>query len=269
MAKGKSYTVIVVPNDGSRTFKFTASQFQLRLIKYALAVLIILIVIGAASYWTVARRALQADALENRNLELEVEARKIARLTATLERIKRINRQLLTLWSERQGEELRGLSYAGSSYLSPFLNSKDAKGAKRGEWNSIRWRPTLQPVDGWIVEPFEITEVPVKREHTGVKIASASNSIVKAPADGTVTFADWKDDWGSLIEIDHNSQCYTRYGHNLNILVHKGERVIKGQAIALLSGNNGKVEPYLYYEIWEGEPEHGEPRDPQNYFLKY
>ena len=54
---------------------------------------------------------------------------------------------------------------------------------------------------------------------------------------------------GKYIVIDHGNQYITRYMHNSRIMVRKGERIKKGQVIAL-SGNTGRVTgPHIHYEL--------------------
>ena len=72
---------------------------------------------------------------------------------------------------------------------------------------------------------------------------------VSATAAGVVISADWDDNLGNLVVIDHENGYITMYGHNQKLLVKKGDRVLKGDIIAL-SGNTGhSTAPHLHYEI--------------------
>ena len=54
---------------------------------------------------------------------------------------------------------------------------------------------------------------------------------------------------GKYIVIDHGNKYRTRYLHLSKFLVHKGQRVSRGQVIGL-SGNTGRVTgPHLHYEF--------------------
>ena len=70
-----------------------------------------------------------------------------------------------------------------------------------------------------------------------------------APADGVVTYVGRKVDFGNILTLDHGYGYLTRYGHNSKILVRSGQRVRRGQVVALV-GNTGKsTGPHLHYEV--------------------
>ncbi|MBF0417301.1 MAG: peptidoglycan DD-metalloendopeptidase family protein, partial [Magnetococcales bacterium] len=56
--------------------------------------------------------------------------------------------------------------------------------------------------------------------------------------------------FGLLLILKHGEQVYTLYGHNLNLLVHVGDRVRAGATIAE-SGDTGVLDgvPGLYFEM--------------------
>ena len=73
---------------------------------------------------------------------------------------------------------------------------------------------------------------------------------VMAPADGTVKeISDKNSTSGKTVVIDHGNGYQTSYGHLLSILVRRGQRVHRGDLIAL-SGNSGlSLAPHLHYEV--------------------
>ena len=72
---------------------------------------------------------------------------------------------------------------------------------------------------------------------------------MKASAAGTVTRAGNAGDYGILVEINHGNGWVTRYAHNSSVKVKVGQKVSKGQTIAL-SGNTGRsTGPHVHFEI--------------------
>ena len=85
--------------------------------------------------------------------------------------------------------------------------------------------------------------------HSGIDIASERGTPVKAPAPGTIVFAGAQAEYGNTVILDHGNDIKSLYGHLQKIHVTQGQRVERGQLIAL-SGNTGKTSgPHLHYEI--------------------
>lgn len=85
--------------------------------------------------------------------------------------------------------------------------------------------------------------------HSGIDIAAERGIPVKAPAPGTVVFAGSQAEYGNTVILDHGNDIKSLYGHLQKIHVTQGQRVERGQVIAL-SGNTGKTSgPHLHYEI--------------------
>ena len=81
---------------------------------------------------------------------------------------------------------------------------------------------------------------------------------IYASADGEVYVTHDKDrtgkSWGNYIKLKHDANTYTLYGHlkEGSLLVHKGDKVKKGQHIATM-GNSGLGGKYhTHFEIYEG-----------------
>ena len=87
------------------------------------------------------------------------------------------------------------------------------------------------------------------RLHEGVDLAGPQGTTVRAADGGRVVMAGWNGAYGICIEIDHENGLKTLYAHCNDALVSVGERVYKGQAIAL-SGNTGRsTGPHLHFEV--------------------
>ncbi len=85
--------------------------------------------------------------------------------------------------------------------------------------------------------------------HPGVDIQCATGTPVYATADGTVDRAERAGGYGNLVEIDHGRGIQTRYGHLSKILVTAGQKVKRGQLIALSGSTGRSTGPHLHYEV--------------------
>jgi len=118
--------------------------------------------------------------------------------------------------------------------------------------------PSIWPIFGHITSSYGWRRHPLTTRgefHYAVDIANLKGTPVRATADGRVVLAGWQGTYGRSVMIDHGHGFSTRYAHNSTILVKPGEKVKRGQIIAL-SGNTGIVTaPHLHYEVWyQGKP---------------
>ncbi|HET8710356.1 MAG TPA: M23 family metallopeptidase, partial [Spongiibacteraceae bacterium] len=89
-------------------------------------------------------------------------------------------------------------------------------------------------------------------------------TAIFAAADGVVTFAGDKGDYGRAIEINHGDDCFTRYAHSKLIFVKQGDVVKKGQVIALMGSTGRATGTHLHFEVYK----HGRPVDPFVYLAQ-
>lgn len=94
--------------------------------------------------------------------------------------------------------------------------------------------------------------------HNGTDFSVPIGTKIIAPGDGVVTLVTDHQFAGKYIVIEHGGKYHTRYLHLSKALVRKGQRVTRGQVIAL-SGNTGRsTGPHLHYEFHVN----GKPVDP-------
>ena len=67
--------------------------------------------------------------------------------------------------------------------------------------------------------------------------------------------------YGNLLLIRHSSGYVTAYAHNRSLLVGKGDKVKRGQAIAHVGATGDVDRPQLHFEIRRGE----KAVDPKHY----
>ncbi|HID10548.1 MAG TPA: M23 family metallopeptidase, partial [Candidatus Latescibacteria bacterium] len=120
-----------------------------------------------------------------------------------------------------------------------------------------RYHPSIWPVSGWISKRFE-------KGHTGIDIAGVQEDTVRATADGVVSFTGKKGDLGLSVVLEHGKRYRTVYGHCQKLLVRKGQKVHKGQAVALLGSTGHSTGFHLHYEVWE----EGKAVDPEKFLIE-
>lgn len=98
---------------------------------------------------------------------------------------------------------------------------------------------------GYRVDPFNGK----KTFHEGLDFAGKLGTKVTAVADGIVSWVGDRGGYGGLVEIDHGNGYVTRYAHNKTILVKLGERVSKGQKLALMGSTGRSTGPHVHFEV--------------------
>lgn len=123
-------------------------------------------------------------------------------------------------------------------------------------------RPSIMPASGYLSSLFGNRQHPVlgvMRAHRGVDIAAPHGRPILAPAEGVVRFAGNKPGgFGNTVEIDHGHGYLTRFAHASRLVVSSGDRVHRGQLIALVGSTGRTTGPHLHYEV----EVHGKRVDP-------
>jgi len=114
-------------------------------------------------------------------------------------------------------------------------------------------RPSGWPVEnGWISSLFGMRMDPftgLRAFHAGVDFAAREGANVQSVAAGIVSDVGERFGYGLLVEINHGNGYVTRYGHNNTALVTVGERVRKGQAVALVGDSGRSTGPHVHFEV--------------------
>ena len=98
---------------------------------------------------------------------------------------------------------------------------------------------------GWRIDPFNGS----KAFHEGLDFPANTGVPIRAAADGIVSVSELSHAYGNMVKIDHGAGLETRYAHASKLLVKVGERVSKGQAVALVGSTGRSTGPHLHYEI--------------------
>ena len=85
--------------------------------------------------------------------------------------------------------------------------------------------------------------------HSGIDLAGPLGTPIYATADGIVNRAQVVGGYGNLVELNHGQGIQTRYGHLSSMLVGAGQRVKRGQLIALMGSTGRSTGSHLHYEV--------------------
>lgn len=87
--------------------------------------------------------------------------------------------------------------------------------------------------------------------HTGIDISGsgAYGKTIVAADGGVVVSAGWENGYGNCVEINHGNGLHTLYGHASKLLVSAGQKVAKGQAIALVGSTGNSTGPHCHFEV--------------------
>ncbi|MDF0673989.1 MAG: M23 family metallopeptidase [Nitrospira sp.] len=141
--------------------------------------------------------------------------------------------------------------------------------SQAAEQRSSRWAstPSIWPVKGWVTSGFgprisPFTEKPAW--HDGLDIGAAPNTPVHAPAQGRITSIGYDPKLGNIVRLDHGFGVETLYGHLAKALVKEGQRVERGDVIALVGSSGLSTGPHLHYMV----KLNGQALDPTKYILE-
>jgi len=141
-------------------------------------------------------------------------------------------------------------------------------GAQSGIDRADPGRRTLPQVLASLVWPFPIRDAaslsstygirvhPVRgrsRFHAGLDIHSSAGDPIHAVADGQVIAAGRSGAYGLRVMVDHQAGLVSLYAHASEILVDAGDRVRRGEPIALVGATGNATGPHLHFELrWGG-----------------
>ncbi len=148
---------------------------------------------------------------------------------------------LQRLQRERQGKVQR------TPYDSPDLDS-----VRLARWTRVARSLQLS----WPLQNVHITSKFGMRKgdpHEGVDLRAARGTPVHAAHEGMVLYSgSGIRGYGKMVVIKHQSGLSTVYAHNSQLLVKKGQRVRRGQRVALSGSTGRSTGPHLHFEVRAG-----------------
>jgi len=108
------------------------------------------------------------------------------------------------------------------------------------------------PVKGRVVSNYGGKSAGLQND--GINIAAPRGAPVKAAENGVVAYAGNElRGFGNLLLLKHSGGWITAYAHNETLMVKRGDKIKKGQAIAKV-GSSGSVQtPQLHFELRKGK----------------
>lgn len=106
--------------------------------------------------------------------------------------------------------------------------------------------------NGWISSLFGIRTDPIsgkKEMHEGLDFAGKPGTPVSSIAAGIVTWSGPRYGYGNMIEISHGNGYITRYAHNKKNLVSVGDKVKKGEVIAVMGSTGRSTGTHVHIEV--------------------
>lgn len=141
---------------------------------------------------------------------------------------------------------------------------RESIAAQKAEFEAT---PSIWPASGFLSSTYSMRRRhPIfhdVRPHYGIDISARRGSPIVATAAGTVAKAGWENGHGNYVEIDHGNGVRTTYSHASRLLARAGQRVKRGDVIALVGSTGFSVAPHVHYEVHEG----GDPVDPLRYIF--
>jgi hypothetical protein len=260
-------TMMVVPHSGSKPLK-------LRVPLAGIVVVTVLWGFGMFYVFSIGVRAAEYYSMSKKFSYLSDQFVEMRGTMSSLETAEGEFRQLFSLKSKKM--VLEAVGSHGTGDLDPEILRKQMAEAMasvaeirqyiKEQRNIYFATPMGWPAPGALSSGFGRRTDPKTGElafHSGLDIRMPPGTSVKATADGIVSVSGWIGGNGNIVAIEHGRGFSTAYAHNMQNLVKVGQRVKRGDTIAL-SGATGRVTgPHVHYEVWR----HGTPIDPIS-FLK-
>jgi len=152
--------------------------------------------------------------------------------------------------SEQVRVDLEALIQRANLLTTSFAEAADSLEAHTDRLAST---PSIMPTQGWLSSNYSDMRIHpilhIGRPHPGIDITAPTGTPIEAPAKGTVESAGWVNGYGYMVTIDHGYGIMTKFAHASRLLVQPGQKVVRGQRIALVGSTGLSVAPHLHYEI--------------------
>jgi murein DD-endopeptidase MepM/ murein hydrolase activator NlpD len=261
-AEERTLTIIVVPHGDLETRSFVVSYAKLKLAVIAGATLLVGFALVIAFWFPIASQAARVPGLVRELEELSAERARVAELARTLQEVEaqyeRV-RQMLGADAPVQGETAPMLPPLRNDTGASRTGGPPAAGAAGGPDEQHSAAIDLWPlaIPGFITRSLS----DAGSRHPGLDIAVARNTYIRAAGAGVVRAAGIDEVYGYFVILEHGGGLETVYGHASKIFVTAGDRVGRGEVIALTGSTGRSSAPHLHFEVREG----GKPVDPLLY----
>jgi murein DD-endopeptidase MepM/ murein hydrolase activator NlpD len=250
------YTVVVHRDGTVATREFHVPRWVARAAAIAGAVILVTVILLAATYGPILAAAARAPLLERRVERLTAENQRVSELARALDEAEARYAQLRGMLGAQIGppppeSSPAGLGAAERLYVAPPLLARAPGAADSSTEASGPSVPHVWPltVPSYRTRGMVVGSDSPQETHPGIDLAVPVGSDVLASGGGVVREAGQDSAYGLYVLIQHPRGYQSMYGHLSRILVAKNDLVRAGQVIAL-SGNTGhSTAPHLHFEI--------------------
>ncbi len=167
----------------------------------------------------------------------------------------------LDIESKIDGFEQSSLVSGGPNSPLAVDNDRDLVEVLDRYIDILKMIPFALPASGHVSSGFGYRYSPFHgglSMHEGIDFSLSQGSHILATADGIVRQVRRNGTYGLMVDIAHSDSVVTRFAHLSKAFVSDGERVCRGEVIALAGSTGRSTGPHLHYEVLVN----GKPRNP-------
>ena len=143
--------------------------------------------------------------------------------------------------------------------FSPIIQEEAVGETKEKTGEKVNFSPVFLTIklynpieEGKMTSGFGYRVSPITNEyslHKGLDIATEENTKIYAAYDGIVEKAEYHYMNGNYIVLKHSDSLKTTYNHCNKLLVNAGDKVKKGECIALVGATGYATGNHLHFEV--------------------
>jgi murein DD-endopeptidase MepM/ murein hydrolase activator NlpD len=247
-------TIMMVPHSRTKTL-------SIRVPFVGIALSVAMFLVGTAYIGAVSVRTIEYYSMRDRLSYVSTQFLELKTTMYSLKLAENEFRRLFALKSKTEVLEKADFSDTGSldmevlrKQISESMESvMDIKKYIAEQKDLYLATPVGFPAPGRISSSYGYREHPKSGEekfHSGLDISVPLGTQVKATADGIVSFAGWTPGGGNTVVVEHGHGFSTAYAHNRKTIVRIGQRVGRGDAVALSGSTGISTGPHIHYEVW-------------------
>lgn len=248
-------TIMVVPHS-------RVSPLRLRVPSVGIFLSIVMFVVGTAYVFAASVRTIEYYTMKDR---LDRVSANIQEMNATIQSLKLAEEQFRKLFSMKSKKEvfetfqvedtgsldMEGLKKQIDESMESVADIREYIAAEKDIYLAT---PLGWPAPGTISSGYGTREHPVsgaRKFHSGVDISVPRGTAARATADGIASYSGRSAGSGNTVVIEHGHGFSTAYAHNERNLVTVGQRVKRGDVIAVSGSTGISTGPHIHYEIWK------------------
>ncbi len=172
----------------------------------------------------------------------------------------KLDSYLKKLERDQQRTLLPASTSAGKAVVNPNASKISYAEHFRSNKGKLLW-----PVEGRIMTNYGPLRIDNTSTHyNGVDIQADRGTPFYAVFKGRVKYADWFQDYGRLIILDHGGGFYSLYAHAEELNVKAGELIETRQQLGRVGDSDSTKGAHLYFEVRV----QGKPDNPQKWLVR-